>query len=143
MREQTEPMIENPIHRRGAQHEEGAQNFFSAPPLRPLRLGGEKILGRVLLPMIVACLISIGIAQQPLARPLIIGVAHIAFQVSDIAKARDYYGGLLGYEEPFQIINPDRSLALTYFKVNDRQYIEIFPGLPACAKFGHSSICAS
>lgn len=64
------------------------------------------------------------------SRPLIIGVAHIAFQVSDIAKARDYYSGLLGYEEPFQIRNPDGSLALTYFKVNDRQYIEIFPGLP-------------
>ncbi len=63
-------------------------------------------------------------------RPLIIGVAHIAFQVSDIAKARDFYSGLLGYEEPFQIRNPDGSLALTYFKVNDRQYIEIFPGLP-------------
>jgi lactoylglutathione lyase len=67
--------------------------------------------------------------QTPV-RPLIVGVAHIAFQVSDIAKARDFYGGVLGYEEPFQIFNPDGSLALTYFKVNDRQYIEIFPGLP-------------
>ena len=27
--------------------------------------------------------------------------------------------------------NADNSLALTYFKVNERQYIEIFPGLPA------------
>ncbi len=63
-------------------------------------------------------------------RPLITGVAHIAFQVSDLAKARAFYGELLGYEEPFQIRNQDGSLALTYFKVNERQYIEIFPGLP-------------
>jgi catechol 2,3-dioxygenase-like lactoylglutathione lyase family enzyme len=63
-------------------------------------------------------------------RPLIIGVAHIAFQVSDLTKARQFYGELLGYDEPFQIFNPDGKLALTYFKVNERQYIEIFPGLP-------------
>lgn len=63
-------------------------------------------------------------------RPPILGVAHIAFQVSDLKKAREFYGELLGYEEPFQIFNPDNSLALTYFKVNERQYIEIFPGLP-------------
>lgn len=66
----------------------------------------------------------------PPPRPLIIGVAHIAFQVSDLTKARQFYGELLGYEEPFQIFNPDGKLALTYFKVNERQYIEIFPGLP-------------
>jgi catechol 2,3-dioxygenase-like lactoylglutathione lyase family enzyme len=84
--------------------------------------------------LLLACLAFYAAAQNqtdPPARPLIVGVAHIAFQVSDIAKARDFYGGLLGYEEPFQLINPNGSLALTYFKVNDRQYIEIFPGLPA------------
>lgn len=84
--------------------------------------------------LLLACLAFYAAAQnqtgQP-ARPMIVGIAHIAFQVSDIAKARDFYGGLLGYEEPFQLINPNGSLALTYFKVNDRQYIEIFPGLPA------------
>jgi catechol 2,3-dioxygenase-like lactoylglutathione lyase family enzyme len=63
-------------------------------------------------------------------RPLIYGLAHIAFQVSDLARARAFYGELLGYDESFQIFNKDGSLALTYFKVNDRQYIEIFPGLP-------------
>jgi len=77
---------------------------------------------------------AIGISAQPQEsepkRPLISGLAHIAFQVSDLAKARAFYGELLGYEESFQVFNKDSSLALTYFKVNDRQYIEIFPGLP-------------
>src|SRR5437879_3346636 len=63
-------------------------------------------------------------------RPPIVGIAHIAFQVSDLAKARAFYGELLGYEEPFRIINDDGTLLLTYFKVNDRQFIEIFPDLP-------------
>ena len=65
-------------------------------------------------------------AQNQVAAPqraLILGVAHIAFQVSDLIKARAFYGELLGYDEPFQIRNEDNSLALTYFKVNDRQYI--------------------
>ena len=32
-------------------------------------------------------------------RPPIVGVSHIAFQVSDVARARAFYGGLLGYDE--------------------------------------------
>jgi len=89
-------------------------------------------LANILPLMVMCCVVSIGAQEQSSApmRPMITGVAHIAFQVSDLAKAREFYGELLGYEEPFQIRNQDGSLALTYFKVNERQYIEIFPGLP-------------
>jgi len=89
-----------------------------------------KIKAWIFLLVLIAGLNGPARNQTPATRPLIVGVTHIAFQVSDIAKAREFYGGLLGYGEPFQLINPDGSLALTYFKVNDRQYIEIFPGLP-------------
>ncbi len=37
-------------------------------------------------------------AQRPVSRPKILGVAHIAIYTSDIAKAREFYGGLLGYQ---------------------------------------------
>ena len=60
-------------------------------------------------------------------RPRITGVAHIAIFTSDIAKARQFYGGLLGYEEPFSLNTAAGKLDLTFFKINDRQYIEIFP----------------
>jgi catechol 2,3-dioxygenase-like lactoylglutathione lyase family enzyme len=63
-------------------------------------------------------------------RPPITGIAHIAFQVGDLAKAQVFYGELLGYEPAFRLYHPDGSTRLVYFKVNDRQYIEIFPGLP-------------
>ncbi len=63
-------------------------------------------------------------------RPPIVGIAHVAFQVSDMAKARSYYGELLGYQEAFQLSKDDGTLLWTNFKVNDRQYIEIYPGLP-------------
>ena len=58
------------------------------------------------------------------------GIAHIAFQVSDLAKAQAFYGGLLGYDDAFRLYKEDGTTRLVYFKVSDRQYIEIFPGLP-------------
>ena len=63
-------------------------------------------------------------------RPPIVGIAHVAFQVSDLAKAQTFYGELLGYEPAFRLYREDGSTSLVYFKVNDRQYIEILPGLP-------------
>ena len=69
---------------------------------------------------------SLAFAQTP-KRPRITGVAHAAFFVSDVAQARAFYKDLLGYGEPFDLKNADGSLALTFIKINDRQYVEIFP----------------
>jgi catechol 2,3-dioxygenase-like lactoylglutathione lyase family enzyme len=60
-------------------------------------------------------------------RPKITGVAHIALAVHDIEKSRAYYKDFLGYGEPYKLDNPDGSLSLTFIKVNERQYIELFP----------------
>jgi lactoylglutathione lyase len=91
-----------------------------------------KAMQTVISILVLVCAFTTKVAAQSSEpqRPMIAGIAHIAFQVSDLAKARAYYGELLGYEEAFQIFNANGSLALTYFKVNERQYIEIFPGLP-------------
>lgn len=64
---------------------------------------------------------------QQVKRPRITGVAHVAFFVSDVDKARSFYKDLLGYGEPFDLKNPDGSLSLTFIKINERQYVEIFP----------------
>jgi catechol 2,3-dioxygenase-like lactoylglutathione lyase family enzyme len=61
------------------------------------------------------------------ADPHIKGVAHMAIYVHDIAKARAFYHDFLGYEEPYHLDNPDGTLSMTFFKVNERQYIEVFP----------------
>jgi lactoylglutathione lyase len=65
---------------------------------------------------------------QP-SRPHILGIAHFAIRVSDVEKARAYYKGFLGFEEPFSLKNADGSLSMTFIKVNDYQYIEVSPGL--------------
>ena len=67
--------------------------------------------------------------QSAPTRPPIVGVAHIGLRTDNIEAAREFYGKELGYQEPFDLKKPDGTLDLTYFKVNDHQYIEIFPNL--------------
>jgi catechol 2,3-dioxygenase-like lactoylglutathione lyase family enzyme len=79
---------------------------------------------------IVTALSSCALAQNTAPkRPDIIGVAHIGLKTNDLAAARNFYGHDLGFQEPFTLDNAAGGLMLTYFKVNDHQYIEIFPEL--------------
>ena len=72
----------------------------------------------------------VGSAQTTPApqRPKILGVAHIGLRTDNLEAARNFYGKQLGYEEAFHIDRPEGGLMLVYFKVNDHQYIEVFPG---------------
>lgn len=73
-------------------------------------------------------------------RPKILGVGHMAIFVSDVEKARGFYRDWLGFQEPFDLKNADGSLSLTFFKVNENQYIEVFPGLkPEQDRLNHIS----
>ncbi|MGC4050174.1 MAG: VOC family protein [Paludibaculum sp.] len=64
---------------------------------------------------------------QEVNRPRITGVAHFAIYAKDVEASRAFYHGLLGYDEAFWLTQPDGSLSLTFFKINERQYIELFP----------------
>jgi len=60
---------------------------------------------------------------------------------SATSKNRAFYKDFLGFSEPFKLDKPDGSLSLTFIKVNDRQYIELFPGLqPGADRLNHISI---
>src|ERR1043165_1338494 len=61
-------------------------------------------------------------------RPRIVGISHAAFFVSDMAKARAFYEGFLGFQSPFSIPRNDPTTQLVWIKINDRQSIELFPG---------------
>jgi lactoylglutathione lyase len=67
-------------------------------------------------------------AATALPRPRITGIAHAAFYVSDMAKARAFYEGFLGYASPFSIPRKDPAQRLVWIKINDRQSVELFPG---------------
>src|SRR6478609_4082862 len=59
----------------------------------------------------------------------IVGLASVAFRVSDLTKSRAYYQGVLGFPEAFSTKDQSGGVASVYFKVNDDQYIELVPGM--------------
>lgn len=61
-------------------------------------------------------------------RPPIVGVAHIGLKTSDLQAAENFYGHVLGFDH-FSLDKPTGGLMLNYYKVNDHQYIEIYPTL--------------
>jgi lactoylglutathione lyase len=75
-----------------------------------------------------------GVRTNEPKRPPILGVAHIGLKTDDLSAARNFYGHTLGYQEPFTLDKPTGGLMLTYFKVNDHQYIEVFPSLKSATE---------
>lgn len=60
-------------------------------------------------------------------RPKVLGVAHIALFVKDMARTRAFYKDFLGLAEVFHLPQKDGTGERTLFiKVNDQQYFEIF-----------------
>src|ERR1700674_1739628 len=67
------------------------------------------------------------LAQQALQRPKILGVAHMAVYVRDLAKTRQFYEDFLGFGEPFTLpAKGGGGVRIAFIKVNDNQYFEIF-----------------
>ena len=90
---------------------------FSAKP-SSLGLGCVKILAGFLICLSLT-------AQTPPKRPKILGVAHYAIYVSDLAKARAFYEDFLGYQVAFTVPKPDGTVDIAYVKINDHQWIEL------------------
>ena len=70
---------------------------------------------------------SVQLVRAEAGRPPITGVSHVALQTSDLAKARKFYSGLLGYAEVAAAGRPHTAV----FAVNDRQRLIVRDGLPA------------
>ena len=87
---------------------------------------GRKNLGMALL---FGSLLSVSAlyAQMAPPRPHILGISHIALFAHDYEKSRVFYGQFLGFQEPYSLKNPDGSPSMTFFKINDHQYIELYP----------------
>ena len=77
---------------------------------------------------LVSLLLAPLLAQEAPQRPRITGISHAAFYVSDMAKARAFYEGFLGFQSPFSIPRKDPKEQLVWIKINDRQTVELFPG---------------
>lgn len=93
-----------------------------------------KIKAQWLVFLIVAALLMLpnltaqaGAASQPAAEqsPELTGLAHIAFRVSDLDQEVNFFGKM-GFEEAFSNVANGHTLQV-FIKVNDMQFIEIYP----------------
>ena len=57
-----------------------------------------------------------------------LGVAQVSIQVSDLENSRQFYHNVLGFEESSDLPTTDDQ-AVAFFKINDHQFIELFPDL--------------
>jgi len=86
----------------------------------------------VLLALVAMRALSQNKIAPAVPRPKIYGVAHIGLRTDYMETSRKFYTGVLCLAEPFSLDKPPEEgtgLLLTYFKVNDKQYIEVFPEL--------------
>lgn len=79
----------------------------------------------------LACLLPLLAHAADAPRPKILGVAHIAFYVSDLEKTRAFWTDFLGYRECFNLKRPGTDdIRMAFIKINDLQYIELSTDKP-------------
>jgi catechol 2,3-dioxygenase-like lactoylglutathione lyase family enzyme len=90
-------------------------------------------IARRIAPKFVGCFLfcaALLTAQTP-PRPRILGISHYAIFAHDYEKSRAFYGDFLGFQEPYDLKKPDGTAIMTFYKVNDHQYIELYPEVEA------------
>ena len=89
----------------------------------------KKMIFTLSMLILTTCVVNTTVqAKKSIKRPKITGVAHAAFYTKDVESTRKFYTEYLGYAEPFSLMAANgKDLALTFIKINDRQFLEIFP----------------
>jgi catechol 2,3-dioxygenase-like lactoylglutathione lyase family enzyme len=85
---------------------------------------------------IFACILITSplLGQARVGRPRILGISHVAFDVSDLPKARAFYEGFLGFQEYGVLRRKDGSVRMAFIKINDFQHLELFVTQPPPGK---------
>jgi catechol 2,3-dioxygenase-like lactoylglutathione lyase family enzyme len=68
-----------------------------------------------------------------------VGIAHVAFRVADLDAARGFYNKL-GFEQFFEMKQGERTTE-AFLKINDRQFIELYPQTDASQPLGLMHVC--
>jgi catechol 2,3-dioxygenase-like lactoylglutathione lyase family enzyme len=89
----------------------------------------------------LGCAVPIALLAQP-PRPDagVIGIAHIAFRVSDLDREIAFFGKL-GYEKSFTLTNSTGQVMEMFVKINDRQFIELYPQTNPQQPLGWMHVC--
>ena len=74
------------------------------------------------------------------AQPLALGgIAHIAFRIADLHASATFYQGL-GFEQAFRFEDAGAT-TVDFLKINDRQFIELYPRTADSQPLGMMHIC--
>src|ERR1700754_245093 len=81
---------------------------------------------RILALAVLILTVSLHAQQQT---PPLAGIAHVAIRVRSLDAARDFYNKL-GFEEAFTLADKDGKVNESFIKLNDRQFLELYPANP-------------
>jgi catechol 2,3-dioxygenase-like lactoylglutathione lyase family enzyme len=102
-------------------------------PPKSIRLATALALA-LIVPFAPALPYDPGPAPPPLA-----GIAHAAFRVADLDASRAFYSKL-GFEEAFAF-DKDGVTTQSFIKINDRQFIELYPRAQPTDPIGFLHVC--
>ncbi len=88
------------------------------------------------------------LAQPDTPTPPLNGIAHVALRVRDLAASTAFYEKL-GFEKAFDLNDKDNSngipspsvIEIPVFKINDQQFLELYPITPTQAAAGFLHVC--
>jgi catechol 2,3-dioxygenase-like lactoylglutathione lyase family enzyme len=66
------------------------------------------------------------VAAAPTTLPPLLGIAHIAVRVKDLPASLAFYHKL-GFDQAFANTGRDGAVSQSFVKINDRQFIELYP----------------
>jgi len=69
----------------------------------------------------------------------LVGIAHVALRVSDLGKSRAFYEKL-GFEQAFEFSEAGK-VTQSFIKINDRQFIELYPRSQETQVIGLMHVC--
>jgi catechol 2,3-dioxygenase-like lactoylglutathione lyase family enzyme len=78
-------------------------------------------------------------AQPPPPNQGIVGIAHIAFRVSDLDREVAFLGKL-GYQQSFAMTNAGKTTE-AFIKINDHEFIELYPRTDPEQPLGWMHVC--
>jgi hypothetical protein len=107
-----------------------------------LRWFGSGFLSLLAAALPVVCSFAMaaqGPAAAPVQGPDLAGIAHAAIRVGDLDRSRDFYGKL-GFEEAFAM-SRDGKPTQSFIKVNDLQFIELYPQRQPTDTAGFMHVC--
>lgn len=101
--------------------------------------GFDFLESRLILKISALCLSLLCATPAPDSAWGLAGIAHVAFRVQDVSRSRDFYRAI-GFEEAFSFADPGRPL-VSYIKINDRQFIELYGRADDSEPLGLMHVC--